>query len=130
MRYACPDHRGDLVAYLREHYGALGPHPWNASDLSSAQVGWTSAWYLRHDTLEAATGRIVDHQSTIALAQRTGTGERSSSERRRVSAESQQARALPRYFGRERGLTHYAFVSDQHTHFATRVIRTTVRDAT
>jgi TnpA family transposase len=37
---------------------------------------------------------------------------------------------LPRYFGRERGLTHYAFVSDQHTHFATRVIRTTVRDAT
>ncbi|HEX8160190.1 MAG TPA: hypothetical protein VF526_22650 [Solirubrobacteraceae bacterium] len=28
MRYACPDHRGDLVAYLREHYGTLGPHPW------------------------------------------------------------------------------------------------------
>jgi hypothetical protein len=27
-RYACPDHRGDLVAYLREHYGAIGPHPW------------------------------------------------------------------------------------------------------
>ncbi len=27
-RYACPDHRGDLVAYLREHYGTIGPHPW------------------------------------------------------------------------------------------------------
>ena len=27
-RYACPDHRGDLVAYLREHYGTLGAHPW------------------------------------------------------------------------------------------------------
>ncbi len=27
-RYACPDHRGELTAYLREHYGALGEQPW------------------------------------------------------------------------------------------------------
>ncbi len=27
-RYACPEHRGDLVGYLRKHYGAIGPHPW------------------------------------------------------------------------------------------------------
>ena len=27
-RYACPDHRGDLVAFLREHYGTIGFHPW------------------------------------------------------------------------------------------------------
>ncbi|HEV2776410.1 MAG TPA: hypothetical protein VGV90_12520 [Solirubrobacteraceae bacterium] len=27
-RYACAEHRGDLVAYLRDHYGAIGPHPW------------------------------------------------------------------------------------------------------
>jgi hypothetical protein len=27
-RHACAAHRGDLVAYLREHYGTLGPHPW------------------------------------------------------------------------------------------------------
>jgi hypothetical protein len=27
-RYACPEHRGDLVAYLREHYGTIGFHPW------------------------------------------------------------------------------------------------------
>jgi hypothetical protein len=27
-RYACPDHRGDLKADLREHYGTLGWHPW------------------------------------------------------------------------------------------------------
>lgn len=103
-----------------------------ASDLSPAQIGWTSEWYLRHETLERATAAIVDHQSTIALAQQFGTGEHSSSDgkRRLVSPDSQQARALPRYFGRDRGLTHYAFVSDQHTHFATRVIRTTVRDAT
>ena len=27
-RYACPEHRGDLTAYLREHYGTLGWQPW------------------------------------------------------------------------------------------------------
>ncbi len=27
-RYACPEHRGDLVAYLRYHYGTVGWHPW------------------------------------------------------------------------------------------------------
>ena len=27
-RYACEEHRGDLVAFLREHYGTLGFHPW------------------------------------------------------------------------------------------------------
>ncbi len=27
-RYACPDHRGDLTAFLRAHYGTIGWHPW------------------------------------------------------------------------------------------------------
>ncbi len=27
-RYACEEHRGDLVAYLREHYGTVGFHVW------------------------------------------------------------------------------------------------------
>ena len=27
-RYACGDHRGELKASLREHYGTIGPHPW------------------------------------------------------------------------------------------------------
>ncbi len=27
-RYACPDHWGNLTAYLREHYGTVGWHPW------------------------------------------------------------------------------------------------------
>ncbi|CAN5539758.1 hypothetical protein BH20ACT19_BH20ACT19_07850 [soil metagenome] len=28
MRYACGDHRGELTAYLRFHYGSVGYHPW------------------------------------------------------------------------------------------------------
>ena len=27
-RYSCGEHRGDLKAELREHYGTLGWHPW------------------------------------------------------------------------------------------------------
>lgn len=27
-RYACSEHRGDLTAFLREHYGTVAPHPW------------------------------------------------------------------------------------------------------
>jgi hypothetical protein len=27
-RWACEKHRGDLVAYVREHYGTVAPHPW------------------------------------------------------------------------------------------------------
>jgi hypothetical protein len=28
VRYGCPDHRGDLVAYVRKHYGTVGHQPW------------------------------------------------------------------------------------------------------
>jgi hypothetical protein len=27
-RYACAEHRGELVAYVREHYGTVAEHPW------------------------------------------------------------------------------------------------------
>jgi len=27
-RYACSGHRGDLTAYLREHYGCVSQKPW------------------------------------------------------------------------------------------------------
>ena len=38
-----------------------------ASDLSPAQVGWTSEWYLRHDTLELATGAIAVSYTHLTL---------------------------------------------------------------
>lgn len=28
VRYACAEHRGDLVVHLREHYGTVGFHVW------------------------------------------------------------------------------------------------------
>lgn len=73
-----------------------------ASDLSPAQIGWTSEWYLRHETLEQATAAIVDYQSTIALAQRFGSGEHSSSDGKRGSSAPTASRpGRCRYFGRD-----------------------------
>jgi Tn3 transposase DDE domain len=54
------DHARHLFAALIAQACNLGTGRMaRASDLSPAQVGWTSEWYLRHETLEAATGRIA-----------------------------------------------------------------------
>jgi len=48
-RYACPDHRGDLVAFLREHYGTIGFHPWkrppypNSLESADTDHAWITA---------------------------------------------------------------------------------------
>ena len=47
------------------------------SDLSPTQVGWTSEWYLRHDTLEHATGAIAIASRRSRSPKWMGTGERS-----------------------------------------------------
>ena len=62
-----------------------------------------------------------------------GDGSFSSSDGRRVQVtahRNQQARALPRYFDLGRGVTFYTWTSDQHSHYASRVVRTSLRDAT
>ena len=47
-RHACAEHRGDLVAYLREHYGTIGFHPWKRPPYpSSLATGDTErAWLV------------------------------------------------------------------------------------
>jgi len=40
------------------------------------------------------------------------------------------AKALPRYFGYGRGITFYTWTSDQYSQYGTKVISSTVRDAT
>jgi Tn3 transposase DDE domain len=61
-----------------------------SSGISPAALGWTAEWYLSHETLEAATGRIVDHQSRIRAANdhldSASTGTRPTSQRSRTDA--------------------------------------------
>jgi Tn3 transposase DDE domain len=112
-------------------------HPFSrmakACGLTKAKLDYADHWYFREETLVPANAAIVDFIFNHPLAQLIGDGSFSSSDGRRVQVTargSQHARALPRYFGLGRGVTFYTWTSDQHSHYASRVVRTSVRDAT
>ncbi len=102
------------------------------ADLSYRKLAWASTWYLREETLKAAIARVVNYQHRQPLAQVWGGGTLSSSDGQRfpVAVKARNATALPRYFGYGRGLTHYTWTSDQYSPYGTKVIPSTVRDAT
>lgn len=126
---------------LREHrYAAILAHACNlglarmgqAARIGRHHLGWVSEWYLRPETLAAANARIADFHHGLPLASAWGDGSFSASDGKRypVGVERAEARAVARCFGRGRGVTFYPWTSDQHTHYATKVVRTTGRDAT
>jgi TnpA family transposase len=112
-------------------------HPFSrmakACGLTKAKLDYADHWYFREETLVPANAAIVDFIFNHPLAQLIGDGSFSSSDGRRVQVtarRSQHARALPRYFGLGHGVTFYTWTSDQHSHYASRVVRTSLRDAT
>ncbi len=100
--------------------------------LSYEQLAWTTNWYLREETLKAATTRLVNYHYHQPLARAWGGGTLSSSDGQRFPAtvESKRAVALPRYFGYGRGMTFYTWTSDQFSQYGSKPIPSTVRDAT
>jgi TnpA family transposase len=102
------------------------------SNLNLNKLLWTHTWYFREATLKAATNCLVNYQYQQPLAKIWGGGTLSSSDGQRfpVTVKSVTARALPKYFGYGRGLTFYTWTSDQHSQYGTKVIPSTVRDAT
>lgn len=102
------------------------------SDFSYQQLLWTTNWYLREETLKAATTKLVNHHHHLPLSRLLGGGTLSSSDGQRfpVAVKTANATALPRYFGYGRGLTFYTWTSDQYSQFGTKVIPATTRDAT
>jgi len=102
------------------------------AELSYQRLAWSTTWYVRDDTLRPAIVALVNFQHRQPLGQRWGGGTLSSSDGQRfpVSVRSRTATALPRYFGYGRGLTYYTWTSDQFSQYGTKVIPSTVRDAT
>jgi len=88
--------------------------------------------YLREETLKAAVTALVNFQYHQPLAQHWGGGTLSSSDGQRfpVRGKVRNARALPRYFGYGEGITFYSWSSDQFSQYGTKVISSTIRDAT
>lgn len=132
--------RPRAAGLIEQRYAAIVAHACNlglaamahAAGVSGYQLGWVTEWYLRTETLAAANARIVNYHHAHPLARAWGDGTFSSSDGKRypVGVQSLEAQAVSRYFGRGRGVTFYSWTSDQHAHYATRVVRTTIRDAT
>ena len=98
---------------------------------TSKDLAWTQRWYLRTDTLRAGNDRIVNHQIAHPIASLWSTGTLSSSDGQRfpMVATSPRARRMRRYFTGS-GATIYTWTSDRHAQYGTRIIPTTVREAT
>ena len=101
------------------------------SGISPDQLAWTHNWYLRTETLRAANTRIVNHQIQQPLAEAWGSGTLSSSDGQRfpMTTNNPRARAIRKYFTGS-GATIYTWTSDRHAQYGTRIIPTTVREAT
>ena len=102
------------------------------ADLTYRQLAGTTDWYLREETLKAAFSALVDFPHPLPLAEAWGGGTLSSSDGQRfpVRGSAENATALPKYFGLGRGLTFYTWTSDQYSQYGSKVISSTVRDAT
>ncbi len=88
--------------------------------------------YIRQETLQAATARLVDYQRSIPFAEAWGFGKTASADGRRsqVQGESLYAGYNPRYFpGYRRGIVTLTHIADIYTPFYTQVIPVTVREA-
>ena len=93
---------------------------------------WCNRWYLRDDTLNDAVTTLVNYHHSLPLSEVWGAGLLSSSDGQRfpVSGDTRRARALPRYFGYGKGVTAYSWSTDQFSQYGSKVIPSTVRDAT
>lgn len=102
------------------------------SGFSYRKLAWHTTWYLREETIKNAFSELVNYQNRQPLARLWGGGTLSSSDGQRfpVPVKTRNAVALPKYFGYGRGLTYYTWTSDQYSQFGTKVIPTTIRDAT
>ena len=124
-------HRLAAVLALATNIG-LGPMA-DAAKLSYERLAWAAEWYLRTDTLEAATAKVLSYQLAQPITAAWGDLSRSSSDGQRftVPVASASARWLPRYFGpRHQGLSIYTWTADRWAQFASRVVSSSVREAT
>lgn len=113
-----PELRVHLYASILAQATNVGPvRMAELSDLSYRKLAWASTWYLREDTPKDAVAAIVNFHHALPLSASWGGGALSSSDGQRfaVDVKARNARAIPRYFGHGRGVTHYSWTSDQYS---------------
>ena len=123
-----------ICAVLLAEACNIGLEPVVRSDIAAltrGRLNWVQQNYIRADTLTQANAKLVDTQSTIALAQAWGGGEVASADGLRFVVPIRTLNAGPnrKYYGAHRGVTYYNFSSDQFMGFHGIVIPGTLRDS-
>lgn len=123
-----------LIAALISQATNLGIMAMSASvkDVSVDMLRHVLHFYIREDTLKAASAEIVNHHHQLPLSSVHGSGTISSSDAQRfkIRADSLLASYYPRYFGYyEKAIGIYTHVSDQYSVFNTKVISCSPREA-
>jgi TnpA family transposase len=122
-----------LHAAVLAHGTNMGPVEMaRSANLTYDRLAFASFWYVREETLKDAVTALVNFQYRQPLAQHWGGGTLSSSDGQRfpVRGKVRNATALPRYYGYGQGITFYTWSSDQFSQYGTKVISSTLRDAT
>ena len=103
----------------------------NIPALTRHRLSWVKQNYIRAETLVRANALLVDHQATLSLAKKWGGGEVASADGMRFVTPIRTINAGPnrKYFGTDRGITWYNFISDQFSGFHGIVIPGTLRDS-
>lgn len=128
-----PDLRLHLYASILAQATNLGPVRMSElAGLSYGKLAWCSTWYMCEDTLKDSIAAVVNFHHGLPLSKSWGGGALSSSDGQRfpVDVKARNSRPLPRYFGYGKGVTFYSWTSDQFSQYGTKVIPSTVRDAT
>ncbi|MDP9411718.1 MAG: Tn3 family transposase [Actinomycetota bacterium] len=96
------------------------------------RLAWASDWHVREETYQKAIAEVVNAHYRLPFSQHWGRGDTSSSDGQVFFAGGpKDALSQPNAkYGRDRGVVFYTHVSDQYAPFYSRVINTTVRDAT
>ncbi len=100
--------------------------------LSFDRLAWVSDWHVRDETYQRALAEVINAHHRLPFSALWGDGTTSSSDGQRYQAgghRSSTEQVNARY-GREPGVTFYTHISDQYGPFHTKVINSTVRDAT
>ena len=96
------------------------------------RLAWAADWHVREETYQKAIAEVVNAHYRLPFSSHWGEGRTSSSDGQVFFAGGpKDALSQPNArYGRDRGVVFYTHVSDQYAPFYSKVINTTVRDAT
>jgi TnpA family transposase len=96
------------------------------------RLAWAADWHVREETYQKAIAEVVNAHYRLPFSGSWGSGASSSSDGQVFFAGGpKDALSQPNArYGRDRGVIFYTHVSDQYAPFYSKVINTTVRDAT